>query len=154
MPTPALDTIDTLRLVEHLHGHLGWLAAISLVHPAILLRNRKRRAHLAVALSLILVTVVFGVGCFMYDPYRDKVKQQIFLHAPRIGFLFERKEHLAFGVLVLAWGGAIAYAAARTADGTIQESLRTFAFRAFALAAVLALATAALGTIVASYRTF
>ena len=34
------------------------------------------------------------------------------MHAPSIGLLFERKEHLAFGAVVLAWAGAAAYFAA------------------------------------------
>lgn len=151
MPTPV---IDTLRIAEHIHGHLGWLAAVSLSHPAILLRNRKRRAHLAVGLSVALLTAVGALGVFLYDPYRDKLKQQIFIHAPGIGLLFERKEHLAFGAVVLAWAGAIAYAAAASASEQTQRTLRAFAFRAFVLATGLALTTAALGTVVASYSTF
>jgi hypothetical protein len=151
MPNPLIDPI---RIAEHLHGHLGWLAAAALLHPAILLRNAKRRAHLAVASSVGLVTLVGAVGVSLYDPYRDRLKQQIFIHAPRIGYLFERKEHFAFGAIVLAWAGAAAYVGSRRAEGGVHASLRTFAFRAFVLAAAMAAVTAALGTVVASYSTF
>jgi hypothetical protein len=152
MPSP----IDPLRLAEHVHGHLGWLAAIALVHPAILLRNPKRRAHLAVSLSVLVVTAVGAIGVALYQPYREKLKQGIFQSAPTIGFLFERKEHLAFGVIILCWAGAVAYFAATKGGETApaRMPLRRFAFWAFVCSTCLALATATLGTIVASYRTF
>lgn len=134
---------QTLRLIEHLHGHAGWLAAIALVHPAIVLRGNKRSPW-SVGLATALVTVVFGVGCFMYGFYRERLKQGIFQHAPAIGFLFERKEHLAFGVLLMTWVGALAY----------LGSYRQLAQRAYIAAAAMAVAVATFGTIVASYRTF
>jgi hypothetical protein len=152
MPMPALEIV---RLTEHVHGHLGWLAAAALVHPAIVLRNRRRRAHLAVGSSVGLVTLVGGLGAWIYEPYRDRLKQSIFLHAPTVGFLFERKEHLAFGAIGLAWAGAIAYAVAtRVDDDATRTSLRTVAFYAFVFAAALAIVTAVLGVIVATYKTF
>jgi hypothetical protein len=146
--------LDSLRIAEHVHGHLGWLAAIALVHPAILLRRTSRRAHLAVALAAGTVTVVGAVGVSLYGSYRDKLRQPIFAHAPSIGYLFERKEHLDFGAILFSWAGALAYAAATRADGGVRESLRRAAHWAFVAAAVLAIATAALGTVVAAYRTF
>ncbi len=145
---------DLVRVAEHVHGHLGWLAAAALAHPAILLRQRKRKAHLSVGLATLLVTVTGGLGICVYGPYRDRVKQAIFLEAPTVGFLFERKEHLAFGAVVLAWAGAAAYAMAFRAGGSAQESLRTFAYRAFVASALLTVAVAILGTAVASYRSF
>ena len=149
-----MASLDPVRLLEHLHGHLGWLAAAALAHPAILLRNRTRRAHLSVALAVGFVSTVGAMGVAIYGPYRDQLKQSIFVHAPTVGWLFERKEHLAFGSIALAWAGALAYFAARGTDIDTRAPLRTFAFRAFAIACVLAIATAALGTYVAVYRTF
>src|SRR5687767_11172948 len=98
--------LDALRLAEHVHGHLGWLSAALLVHPAIILRDRQRRAHLAVALASGAATVTAALGAWLYGGYREHLKQQIFLHAPSIGLLFERKEHLAFGAIMLTWAGA------------------------------------------------
>ena len=149
-----IDSTQVLRLIEHTHGHLGWLAAAALLHPAILLRNRKRRAHLSVVLATGFVTVVGSLGVLLYGPYRDILKQRIFIDAPRVGLLFERKEHLAFGAIVLAWSGAIAYAVANRAGESLREPLRSFAHRAFIAATALAVGTAALGTVVAAYRTF
>jgi hypothetical protein len=149
-------TFDIVRVAEHIHGHLGWLAAAILAHPAILLRHPKRRAHLAVALAVAFPTVVGAIGMWMYGPYRDRIKQSIFIDARWIGLLFERKEHLAFGAILLSWAGGAAYVLAAWADAasSSRESLRTLAFRAFVAAAVLALIVAVLGTVVASFRTF
>jgi hypothetical protein len=146
--------LDPLRFLEHLHGHLGWLAAAALVHPAVLLRDKGRRAHLAVGLSVALVTLVASLGVALYGPYRDKLKQGLFLNAPFVGLLFERKEHLAFGAWVLAVAGLFAYLGASRAGEGARVPLRRAAFFAFVAAACLATITAALGTIVASYRTF
>ncbi|HVH46720.1 MAG TPA: hypothetical protein VM925_30470 [Labilithrix sp.] len=147
-------SLDTVRLFEHVHGHLGWLAAALLFHPAIVLRDRRRRAHLAVCLSTGSVTIGAAIGLWLYVAYRERLKQDIFLHAPSIGLLFERKEHLAFGSVVLAWAGCIAYFAAQRALPETKATLRTIAFRAFVGSAVLAVLVAALGTIVAVYASF
>lgn len=153
MLEPQLQS--TWRVVEHVHGHAGWLAAALLVHPAIVLRNRTRRAHLAVGLAAGAVTLVAAVGSWLYVGYREKLKQQIFIDNPSIGLLFERKEHLAYGVVLLSWAGAIAYfAATRASAPEVKATLRTIAFRSFVASATLAIAVATLGTIVAIYKTF
>lgn len=147
--------MDPLRLTEHVHGHLGWLAAALLVHPAIVLRNRKRRAHLAVGLSCAFVTVASAVGAWLYVAYRDHLRQAIFISSPTIGLLMERKEHLAFACVVLTWAGTAAYVGAwRAGEEKMRVLLRTIAFRAFACAAAMAVVVAVLGTIVAVHRSF
>ena len=147
-----MSEFDPVRLFEHVHGHLGWLSAAALLHPAVLLRSPRRKAHLSVGLATGFVTVTGAIGAFLYGPYRDNVKQQLFIHTPDIGYLFERKEHLAFGAVLLAWAGAIAYAAATRADEPIRTSLRTFAFRAFVFSCFLTVCTAVLGVAVAVVR--
>jgi len=150
-----MPALDLARVGEHLHGHLGWLAAIALVHPAILLRHHQRRAHLSVALAVTLATLAGAIGASLYPSYRERLRQPIFAHAAVVGYLFERKEHLAFGAILLAWVGAVAYASAfRYADVGDRDALRKAAHWAFVGSAVLSLVTAVLGTIVASYRTF
>ncbi|MEA2751608.1 MAG: hypothetical protein QOI41_5751 [Myxococcales bacterium] len=146
--------LEATRLMEHVHGHLGWLAAATLVHPAIVLRSRTRRAHYAVGLSTGFVTVAAGIGVWLYEAYRERLKQGIFMHAPSIGLLFERKEHLAVGAVLLAWAGAAAYFAAASAAEPTRERLRTIAFRAYCGSASLAILVAVLGTVVAVYRSF
>lgn len=149
-----MTPLDPTRLAEHLHGHLGWLSGAALLHPAILLRNKKRRAHLSVALSTALVTLTGVVGATLYGPYRDRLKQGIFLEAPQIGLLFERKEHLAFGAILIAWSAALAYVVAQSARDSLRDTLRTYAFRAYVVATALTVITAGLGTVVAWYKTF
>jgi hypothetical protein len=146
--------LDPVRLIEHVHGHLGWLAAAVLVHPAIVLRSRTRRAHVAVGLATAFVTVAAALGVWLYVAYRERLKQGIFIHAPSVGLLFERKEHLAFGAVIMAWAGAAAYVAAERATPETRATLRTIAFRAFSASAALAVLVAVLGTIVAVYRSF
>jgi hypothetical protein len=151
---PPLDPLIVRRFQEHVHGHFGWLAAIALVHPAILLRRAERRAHWSVALAVGIVTLAAALGVAMYPAYRDTLRQPIFASSARVGYLFERKEHLAFGAVMLTWTGGIAYAAATLAHGGVRQSLRRVSHSAFVAAAALAVVTAALGTIVATYKTF
>jgi hypothetical protein len=146
--------LDPVRMIEHLHGHMGWLAAAALVHPAILLRNPARRAHLAVGLGTALVSVASLGGAWLYVSYTERLRQGIFATAPAFGLAFERKEHLAFGAVVLAWAGAAAYFAAPRATEATRRALRTIAFRSFVASAVLAVIVALLGTAVGVYRTF
>lgn len=146
--------LDPLRALERLHGHAGWLTAALLVHPAVLLRRPSRRAHLAVGLGTGLTTAVAALGMYIYVGYRARLKRDIFLGAPDVGFLFERKEHLAFGAVMLAWAGCAAYFAAVRAEPKLRATLRTIAFRAFVAAAALATVVAALGTYVAIYKSF
>lgn len=146
--------MEIFRIVEHIHGHAGWLAVAALLHPAVLLRTRKRRAHLSVGLAAGVATVVAGIGAWLYVPYREKLRPSIFQHAPDVGAMFERKEHLAFAAVILAWIGALAYFGSWRAESEARERLHRLSHRAFVLAAVLAATVASLGTYVASYRSF
>jgi len=146
--------LDLVRLQEHVHGHVGWLAAATLVHPAILLRRVNRRAHVSVALAVAVVTLAAAMGVAMYTRYRDSLRQPIFAGSAAVGYLFERKEHLAFGAVALAWAGGASYAASSWAADELRRPLRVAAHRAFVAAALFASASALLGTIVAAYKTF
>jgi hypothetical protein len=161
MPSPVarlyaarVTLIDPLRIEEHVHGHIGWLAAIALIHPAVVLRRTKRKAHLAVGLAAGIVTVAAGMGVYIYGDYRDKLRQSIFQQARVIGYLFERKEHLAFGAVLLAWAGTGAYVAATRVEGDTRERLRRASHWSFVAAAVMAVVAAVMGTAIASYKTF
>jgi hypothetical protein len=145
---------DVVRVVEHIHGHLGWLTAAVIVHPAILLRDRERSAHLSVGLATGLLTLEWALGAWLYGPYRARLQPHIFTDARWIGVMFERKEHLAMGALLLTWAAASAYAIAIGARDEVGARMRTFAHHAFVIAAALLVVTACLGTLVASYDTF
>ncbi len=150
-----MPPFDAARVGEHVHGHLGWLAAVALIHPAILLRRRERRADGSVALAVAIVTLAGALGAGLYPSYRERLKQPLFLQARSLGYLFERKEHLAFGAILFAWVGALTYAAAlKYVDVGERDAMRKAAHWAFVAAAILSVATAVLGTVVASYKTF
>jgi len=147
--------IALLRVLERVHGHLGWLGVAALLHPAVLLRNPKRRAPLAVALATALVAGAGLLGGFLYPSYRTKLKQHIFATAPRVGLLFERKEHLAVGAIFLALAGCVAHLSLRAfTDGPAANAVARLAHRAFLLAFLLALVVAVFGVAVASYESF
>lgn len=159
MRHPKVEPVDPLRVLQHIHGHLGWLAAAALVHPAIALRVPRaredrplRRAHWAVGLPTLLVTIVFGLGAGLYPQYTKRIKQTIFLDSPAVGYLFERKEHLAFGALAFAWAGAVAYLMAQRAGGPRGVRLSRLAARVYAMAAAAAIVAAGLATWVAAFR--
>ena len=148
-------TDATLRVLERVHGHLGWLAAAALIHPVIVLRSPARRAVLATTLATALITAGAALGLVVYPAYRTRLKQSIFLDAPRLGWMFERKEHLAFAAVALAWAGLCAHlGSGRTADAAARASLWRAARWAYAAAAALAIAVGAIGVAVAAHRSF
>ena len=146
-------TILGLRIFEHIHGHLGWLSTLALFHPALLLRSRPRRALLAATLATLLVTLTGLIGVCLYPAYRTLLKPAIIASSPAVGGAFERKEHLAMAVVVLAWVGLIAHVA-QCRERELAPRLARLAFVAYAGAAVLATASAGLGLAVAVFRSF
>jgi hypothetical protein len=144
-----------LRLLERVHGHLGWLSVAALLHPAILLRQRRRRARLSVSLATGFVVVTALLGAYVYPSYRDRIKQHLFIDAPKLGWMFERKEHMAVGAVAFALVGCLSHLALPlVASGGPEQSLARLAHWAFVLAFAFALVAAVLGVSVASYRSF
>jgi hypothetical protein len=144
-----------LRVAEHIHGHVGWLSVAALLHPAVLLRNPQRRARLAVALATGFVTAGGLLGAWIYPQYRLHLKQAIFIHTPTIGWLFERKEHLAVGAIGFAWIGCIAHLTAKSFDDeSLQRTVAVMAHRAYVISFVLCVAVACIGVVVATTSTF
>jgi hypothetical protein len=141
------------RSLERVHGHLGWLAALALAHPAILLRRPRRRAVGVALAATLLVTAVAALGAAMYPSYRAEVKPILFATTAAVGELFERKEHLGVGALVLAWTGLFAHVLAHRDGATRPEAARV-AFVAYVGAAVMAAVAACAGTVVAVHRSF
>jgi hypothetical protein len=144
-----------LRVLERIHGHLGWLSVAALLHPAILLRNPKRRARLSVALATSFVVVTALLGANIYPEYRAHIKQHIFIEAPRLGWMFERKEHLAVGAVTFALIGCIAHLSLPVfAEDDVKRTVARLAHRGFVVAFVLGVIVGILGVSVASYKSF
>jgi len=142
-------------VLERVHGHLGWLAVAALLHPAILLRTPRRRAPLSVLLATGLVLCTAALGASFYPEYRSRLKQHIFIEKPWLGWLFERKEHLAVGVVVFAIIGCVAHLAERTfQDPGSRRAVARLAHRSFLVAFGLSVLAAAFGVAVASYKSF
>lgn len=142
-----------LRLLESIHGHLGILAAVALLHPAILLRKGRalsRGLWWSVVLTTALVTFAFATGIALYDDYRTVVKRDLFLEDPTAGLLFETKEHIAWAVLVLTLGAGALTALAPTESKHMRKSAALM----YAVAAGVCIVTVALGTYVAAVRGF
>ena len=144
-----------LRVLERIHGHLAWLAVLALLHPAILLRNPRRRARLSAALAMAVPVVTALFGAYIYPSYRERLKQHLFIETPRVGWLFERKEHLAVGAVALAIAGGVAHLALPLlADDKTRTTMAKLSHRAFVASFLLALVVAVLGVVVASYKSF
>ncbi len=143
-------------LLARVHGHLGWLAVAALAHPAYLLRTPGRRARVAVLASTSLVVLAAVLGGVVYGPYRERVRAPLFAERPAVGWLFERKEHLAFGAVCLAIVGALAHVLATNANANANANehagLEKVAFRAYVAAFGLAFVVACLGTYVSSVK--
>ncbi|MES2644864.1 MAG: hypothetical protein V4850_35585 [Myxococcota bacterium] len=141
--------IDLVTLARTLHGHLGLLAAIALVHPAITLRPPRSAAaslrpgtRWSVALATALVTITTLGGWWLYPGYRVVDKPRLLQGAFEVAMLFETKEHLAFYALVLAWGGcALVFG---------PPGGRRVARLCFGASAALAVTVGILGSMVAS----
>ena len=144
-----------LRALERIHGHLGWLGVAALLHPAILLRKPTRRARLAVSLAAAWVVITALLGAFIYPDYRRQLKQRLFVEHAAVGWLFERKEHLAVGAVCFALLGCVAHLSLPLfADDGARGIAALLAHRAFVVAFVLAAVVATLGVTVASYTSF
>ena len=139
------------RSLQHVHGHLGWLAALALAHPALLLRRPERRVRGAALAATALVTVTAVLGALAYPRYRTEVKPLLFETAPAVGLWFERKEHLGVAALLLAWSGLVAHTLAHR-RGTPRLELGRIAFVAYAGAAVTAILAASAGLVVACFK--
>ncbi|HVV16413.1 MAG TPA: hypothetical protein VHH90_04350 [Polyangia bacterium] len=142
-----------IRAFAHVHGHLGWLSALALAHPAVMLRRPRRRVLTVAAIATGLVSAVGALGACLYPDYRQIVKPALLSSAPLAGALFERKEHLGVVAVVLAWAGLalVALAQGRVQD---QPEVGRAAFVAYAGAAAAALGSAAAGLVVGVYRSF
>ena len=147
-------TVVAARILEHIHGHVGWLATASLLHPALLLGRAKRRAMLAACSATALATATGLLGLGLYPEYRVMIKPALFAEAPGIGWAFERKEHLAIAAIVLAWAGLGAHWAEPRANERTRAALRRTARVAYAGAAAMALTAATLGVLVAVHHGF
>lgn len=140
-------SLEALRLLERAHAILAWIATIALLISAVLALRRgpSTRGLLgAGALGGALLLGTGALGLLLDEGYRSRLRQRLFLSSPDLGWLFERKLHLAFGAALLFVAGLASLLAFRRAAPSAERS------RALARAAKLGLAASALLALLAS----
>lgn len=158
-------TPEALRRLTLVHGIVAWLDALLLIVVAIqLLRQNESDKPwwniwgfgspstpcppnpwfrpLAAAASLGAMAA-FASGMALELHYRVHLRQRLFIASKTLGWLFERKMHLSFGVLAFASIGLIALLLTRK-DPRFFPSMRS----AYLLATAFALAASILSLIV------
>ena len=142
----------TLQLVARAHAVVAWLATVTLLLavPPLITRPRGRFTAAIASASALGITIAGGLGVLLEAAYRAQIRQRLFVRSPAIGWLFERKEHLAFGAILLAWCALSTTAAARlTREPERAGDLERAARLAGIAAAALALAASVMSAIVA-----
>jgi hypothetical protein len=167
-------TVEALRRIAAVHGALAWLSAALLAIAAVFLARRKigglRGLSLTIAATATaLITASSALGMLLHEPYQRRLRQRIFIQSAPLGWLFERKEHLAFGALCLAWCALVAFVALSLRErrlaraGALLDSdspdpalqhLGAAAVRAYAAAALLAAAACVASAVVGRRFTF
>jgi hypothetical protein len=139
-----------LRFLQGLHGHFAWLCVALLVHPVLVVRagSTWHRARLACTAATLGIVMNFVAGALLYGAYRQTVRPLLFRESPLWGFMFERKEHLALLAVLLGCSGWLsAYKLSGVPDKNVGYTKMLYA-----LAALIALVVALMGTAVASVR--
>lgn len=144
---------DALRSVERLHAVAAWAATAALVATAWLCTRSgpvRRTARAVGAAAAVLVLAAGALGVTLHDPYRSRLRQRLFLDAPRLGWLFERKQHAAFAAILFAVS-ALATLLRLGRGGSAEEDrhLRRSAVLAWTASAALALAASVASAVVA-----
>lgn len=101
-------TSDGLRTLAGAHGALAYGAVVALVAVLGALARRWRGAAWLGALAAVLNGATFATGALLHGPFQAKLRHRLFLMSSSLGWLFERKEHVAFGALALVLCGAVA----------------------------------------------
>ena len=141
--------VELWHTIERLHGLIAWIATAALVLAA----WRRRAGVSAIAASLAVAAAGLGLG--LDDGYRGRIRQRLFVQSASLGWLFERKLHVAFGAVVLAVGAAAALMALRLVEArgggpALARDLRRSAAIAAVGSAILAIAAAVMSAIVTS----
>ncbi len=153
-------TIELVRRVAIAHGVICWIAALALLATALRLGLRRPGAPWLTAqgvLSTVLASLAFASGVLLDQPYRAHLRQRLFLASRALGWLFERKLHLAFGAFLFALCALCALLAASRAERSpdpLSPALTRAARIASAAAALFALVACVASSLVAARMRF
>lgn len=152
---------EALRALERAHGIAAWAATLALIAAACVIARAPSRRGIGLALggvAAIAITIAAALGIALDAGYRAHIRQRIFIQAPSLGWLFERKEHLAFGAIFLGLGALAALAGARLLPedrgAEIASDLRRAARLAIIAAAIFSLVASIASVIVARQVSF
>ena len=147
--------LAALRSIARLHAWVAWLATAALAIAAVAHARGRRGATAVGAIAAVLVLATSALGLAMHDGYRARLRQKLFLASMTLGWLFERKQHLAFGAALLAVSAATtSIAERRAADGSLARELRRAALIGWIASATLAIAASCASAIVARRAAF
>ena len=145
-------TAGTLHAMELFHGAVALVATAAIAWAAVAaLRGRLPKTPLA-ALAAALAILAGATGLTLDGAYRSRLRVRVFAHSRELGWLFERKQHLAFGAIVLALGATFVLFALRTADGNTSPHLTRAARRALVASALRAAASSIASILVAQHH--
>lgn len=141
-------------LLEKIHGHVSLLAVALCWHPVAALRRARRPSRWTLLTGWLgsgLLTVTVALGWWIYPPYRQDLKRDLYLASPFWGNAFEVKEHWAHYAWCFAIAGAVAlWFAYRRTDPTMKR----VAWWSYLWAGLLGLGVGLLGIAVASVNGF
>lgn len=132
-------TASALRTLVQVHGALAWLAVLALVGALVVARWRPALVTRVVPAAVALGVAAFVTGVMLHGPFQRQLRQRLFLSSNALGWLFERKEHVAFGALALLGCGLFALWAS-VAAGRGAAAAAAILRRAYLLALGAALA--------------
>ena len=124
-----------LRSLSGVHGALAWASVVVLLVAVVAAwigrragtigaRGAARVSAWTVPLAAVLGVATFATGLSLHGPFQSKLRQRLFIASEALGWLFERKEHVAFGALVLSLSALFAAWAARALSGRALSGRR------------------------------
>jgi energy-converting hydrogenase Eha subunit E len=118
-----------------LHAWLGYASTFAVALPLALSRARRRTRLVASAVGTLLLVAATLSGLLRVEDYQQGARQALFVRSERIGWLFERKQHLAVGAALLAvvsFAAAVARARRRSVRDALDVELAAIEQRALA----------------------
>ena len=140
-------TPEALSRLTLVHGIVAWLdTLLLLLVSSQLLRKQWPDKPFFRSLSIVATLgaiASFASGMALEMHYRIHLRQKLFIKSKTLGWLFERKMHLSFGVLLFASIGLLTLLLTRK-DPRFFGSMRS----SYVLAAIFALAASVISAIV------
>lgn len=131
-------TSQGLHALAMVHGALAWCGIVALIASISLFGverrgggaisgSRRRAASWLLFVGIASTAFAFATGAMLHAPFQSRLRQRLFLASSTLGWLFERKEHVAFGALALmgiATCAAIGEKVARGVEDGVAREMR------------------------------